>query len=200
MPFNQTMTQSFHSAKYRIGRFARDIKGVAAIEFAFVVPILLVCYLGVIEVGRGVNANKKVGRLTAMIGDLIAQENDTVTKNTIDDIIKVGSLIREPFTSTDVKVVVTGLQVTSTGTPEAKVLWSRKLQNGTFSRPYTPGVTESLPAALLIPGSFLIRVRAEMRYQPAVVWVLRDRGGFIDMGETYYNRPRITTVINCTDC
>jgi Flp pilus assembly protein TadG len=184
----------------RIGRFARDIKGVAAIEFAFVVPILLVSYLGVVEVGRGINANKKVGRVAAMVGDLIAQDEGTLDRDEIDDIIRVGSLIREPFTNTDLKVTVTALQVSSGATPQAQVVWSRKLENGGFSRPLIPGAIQSLPSALLIPGSFLIRVKSEMRYQPAVVWVLSSQGGVIDMGETYYNRPRVTPVINCTDC
>lgn len=194
------MNKWTQGAVSRIGRFAKDIKGVAAIEFAFVVPILLVCYLGVVEVGRGVNANKKVGRVAAMVGDLIAQEKDTVTTTTIDDIIKVGSLIREPFTNTDLKVTVTGLQITSSGTPKAQVLWSRKLENGNFSQAYTPGEEQSLPASLLIPGSFLIRVTSTMQYQPAVVWVLSSRGGVINMKETYYNRPRVASVISCTNC
>ncbi len=178
-----------------------DIRGVAAIEFAFVFPLLLVFYMGSVEIGRGINVNKKVGRVAATIGDLVAQEDD-VTRDQIREILEVGQLIMEPYASNSLKIEVVAIQMSNEPSPVARVAWSQKLDNGGFGTPYPKdALIADVPNELKTPDAFVIRVTTEYTYTPAMVWVLRSRGGLINMGERYYNRPRVNPKIECvTGC
>jgi Flp pilus assembly protein TadG len=184
-----------------IRRLLGDKRGVAAIEFAFVVPILLVCYMGAIEIGFGISANKKVGRAAAIIGDLVAQEDQTTTVGEIRGAMRAGSLIREPYNRTPLTITVTAIQISTDSAPVARVVWSQRLVgDNTFSAPFAADSVVALPQTLMVPGAFIIRTSAEMQYQPAVVWTLKDKGGALDMSETYYHRPRFSQGINCNGC
>lgn len=57
----------------------RDSKGVAAVEFALVAPILIILLLGVFEMGRAYSAHRHFLSATNMIGDLVAREKELTT-------------------------------------------------------------------------------------------------------------------------
>ena len=180
-------------------RWCRDKSGIAAVEFAFVVPVLLVSYLGAIEIGQAIEVNKKVGRSASMVADLLTQESD-VDVSQIRAIMDIGTLILEPYTRFDLAIEVTAIEVTDETTPKTKVVWSQKLDDGSYSVPYAKGSITTLPASLTTKGTFIIRVTSELQYQPIITWVLADRGGKLDMDETYFLRPRVTPRIECTNC
>ena len=41
-------------------RFARDQRGVSAVEFALVAPLMITLYLGCVEISQGVGVDRKV--------------------------------------------------------------------------------------------------------------------------------------------
>ncbi len=183
-----------------IGRWRRDRRGIAAVEFAFVVPVLLVSYLGAIEIGQAIDVNKKVGRAASMTADLITQESD-VDVSQVRAIMDIGNLVLEPFTSRfDLTVEVTAIEVTDEASPKTKVVWSQELDAGSYSVPFAKGSITTLPTNLTTPGSFIVRVKSSLQYRPIISWVLSKRGGKIDMEETYYLRPRVTSRIDCSNC
>jgi Flp pilus assembly protein TadG len=54
--------------------YVRDISGVAAIEFALILPILFALFLGVAEYARMTMYARRVNQVTAMLSDLVARE------------------------------------------------------------------------------------------------------------------------------
>ncbi len=54
-------------------KFIANTKGAIAIEFAFIFPIMIVIYFGVVEMSHALAANRKVTMLTSTVGDLVAQ-------------------------------------------------------------------------------------------------------------------------------
>ena len=64
-----TIKDSMVAARRGLARLARDRRGVAAVEFAFIAPILLTLYLVTMEVAQGIETNKKVGMLFANDAD-----------------------------------------------------------------------------------------------------------------------------------
>ena len=54
-------------------RFAADRSGVSAIEFAFILPLMLALYLGGIELGDAYSVKRKVTRVTSSLSDLVTQ-------------------------------------------------------------------------------------------------------------------------------
>ena len=51
--------------------FAGNRRGVAAIEFALIAPLLLVMYFVTMEIAPAIDSNKKVGRAASMIADVV---------------------------------------------------------------------------------------------------------------------------------
>jgi len=53
--------------------FKKDSEGVAAVEFALIAPILLLLFIGTIEVSLMIAVDRKISRTSSAIADLIAQ-------------------------------------------------------------------------------------------------------------------------------
>jgi Flp pilus assembly protein TadG len=65
-------------------RYGTDTSGVAAVEFALIVPIALAMLLGSIEYSRAVLVARRFNLITSMASDLIAREQ------TMDDTVLAG--------------------------------------------------------------------------------------------------------------
>lgn len=63
--------------------FIKDSKAVAAVEFAFIAPILLLLFVGTIEVSFLVAVDRKLSRTASTIADLVTQDTaaDAATLN-----------------------------------------------------------------------------------------------------------------------
>jgi len=57
-----------------LGRFVRDRKGVAAVEFGFIAPVMIALLVGVFEAGRAYSIYRHVANTTDLIGDLVTRE------------------------------------------------------------------------------------------------------------------------------
>ncbi len=86
--------------------------------------------------------------------------------------------------------------------------WSRKVEDATYAADEKSGDETTVPASLMIPNSFLVRVVSNLQYQPVITWTAKDKGALgltaafssLSMGETYYLRPRMSTTIDCSTC
>jgi Flp pilus assembly protein TadG len=190
-----------------IGEFLANRKGVAAIEFAFIAPILLALYFVTMEVAQAIETNKKVGRIASMVADLITQQQN-VTKSDIDAIMQIGASIIQPYARTTPAIYVTAIQVSDEDDPKPTVLWSRKFVNGSASLYKSTGTPVTLPEKLNIKGTFLVRVETQLDYRPVITYTANEKAALglsaafdnINMSETYHMRPRMTASIGCSDC
>lgn len=188
-------------------RFARDARGVAALEFALIVPLLLMLYFVTMEVAQAIEVNKKVGRAGSMVADLVTQQQE-MSKTELESIMRIGEATLQPYNRSQIDIEITAIEVTNDATPKIQVVWSRKLVNGTFSAGAAKGTAADIPPKLTIKGSFLIRARSSLGYKPVISWVASDKATLgltaafdsIPMAETYYLRPRMSTTIPCLDC
>jgi Flp pilus assembly protein TadG len=190
-----------------IGRLLHDRRGVAAVEFAFIVPLLLSMYFVTMEVSQAIETNKKVSRVGSMVADLIAQQQ-SISKAEVDAVMQIGESLLQPYNRSKPKIVITAVQITTDPTPKVQVFWSRKLDNGATSPDAAKGTTTTVPAALNVAGSFLIKVESDLAYKPVVTWAAADKQTLgltaafdsISMSETYYLRPRMSPQVTCSDC
>jgi len=191
----------------RITGLFSDKRGVAALEFALIAPLLLSMYFVTMEVAQGIEANKKVGRVGSMVADLVTQQQQT-TKSELDAILSIGEATLQPYNRSKPTIVITAIKVTDETTPKVNVVWSRKLVNGTFSIDAVAGTVTTVPPTLKIKGSFLIRVESKLAYAPVITWASQSKAPLgltaafdgIDMAETYYLRPRMSHDVKCDDC
>lgn len=194
-------------ARSALARLAADRRGVAAIEFAFVAPVLIALYFLTMEISQGIEANKKTGRIASMVADLVTQQQAT-TKSELDAIMRIGGSVIQPYNRTSPAIYLTAIEITNETTPKVKVAWSRKLVDGVASTYLEKGTVTTVPAKLKIPGTFLVRAESDLDYKPVLTWNAAEKktiglaAAFDDiaMKEEYYLRPRMSQTIPCGDC
>ena len=64
---------------------SRAREGLAAVEFAFIAPIMILLFFGVVEGSAAYSANRKVLLSANTLADLVAQET-AITKDNLDDL------------------------------------------------------------------------------------------------------------------
>ncbi len=185
----------------------KDRRGVAAIEFAFLAPVLLAMYFVTMEISQGIETNKKLSRVASMVADLVTQRS-SLTESDIRAIMNIGVSTLQPYNRSSPSITVTAIQISNDATPTVTVVWSRKIVGGTFGIGTGAGTATTVPTSLEIQGSYLIRVQAELSYQPVITWAASDKQTLglsaafdnIPMSETYYLKARMSQKVDCTDC
>ncbi len=188
-------------------RVRRDKQGAAAIEFAFIAPILFILYFMTGEISQAIEANTKVGRIANMVGDLVGQETK-VEPSYLDGIMGIGAAIIQPYGRSQPTIVIEHIKIEDkTNNPKAHITWSRKLENGATKRG-TNGET-TVPDELRVRDTYLIRVTTQLNYRPIITWTVEQKASLgllsafdsINMSERYYLRSRMSNVgIECIGC
>ncbi|TCS07321.1 Flp pilus assembly protein TadG [Rhizobium sp. BK418] len=178
-------------------RFARDRKGVGAIEFAIIFPVLIMLYLGAFEITIGLSVSKRTTRAAGAIADIITQQQN-VTKSSLADIAKAAPAIFAPYDSSDLSLKVTAIQIDGSANPT--VLWSWA-PSGTA--PYAKNSAVSgVPTEMKKANSFLIRTELSTPYTLFVFAPDFMPSGMrtITISRSYFYRQRQNDNIPCGDC
>ncbi|MCB1993774.1 MAG: pilus assembly protein [Geminicoccaceae bacterium] len=126
------------------GHLAADRRGVIALEFALILPLLILFCFGTVEVGRFVLLQMKLDQLAASVADLGTRDR-TLSAATIDDIFAAGAHIVRPFDlAADGRITLSAVGLTAGDQP--RVLWQRR-SGGTLDLPSETGTVGS-PATL----------------------------------------------------
>ena len=163
-------------------RFKRNTSGVAAIEFAMIVPIMVMLYMGAIEFGQALNVDRKVTSIASATADLVAQSK-TVSQSDIQDIFKISKAIMEPYDDTSVSVVISS--VTSDQDNNQSVDWSvSNISGNAHSQGGTiPGMSPNITEA----NTSVIVAEVQYTYTSPVSYYIT---GSITLSDTFYLRPR----------
>ena len=183
-------------------QFGKQTEGAAAVEFVFVVPIMLALYFGTMEFSQAIEVNKKAGRASSLIADLVTQQA-IVTKGEIVAIANIAVATLQPYNRAEPIVEVVGIQVTDEPAPKAKVAWSQRVTGGTGSSFLTVGNEITIPTELKIRNTFIVRGGLKVSYFPITTYTMTNQSAGktgISMGEQYYLRPRTSPTITCTGC
>ncbi|OCI91920.1 hypothetical protein A6U86_20625 [Rhizobium sp. AC27/96] len=177
-------------------RFARDQRGVGAIEFAILFPVLLMLYLGAFELTVGLNVSKRASRAAGSVADILSQRS-SVVKSDLATMPSVASAIFAPYATTGLTLKITGIAVDASG--NATVAWSWA-QDGT--RPYSPGTALTVPNNMNQASTFLIRSELALPYQLLSFGTnfLPSGTNQITISRQYYYRQRVGSSISCSDC
>lgn len=159
-------------------RFRGNRKGVAAVEFAMILPVMLVMYLGMVEMTVGVSINRKVTLLARTLADLTAQSSK-ITNNERNNIFAAASYVMQPTSSTGVRMRIVSIYIDSAKV--VKVCWGEQIGGMTIP------ATVTLDEGLKIPNTSLIMADVEMPYNPAAKLI----NASYTLKETSYMRPRL---------
>jgi Flp pilus assembly protein TadG len=169
----------------RIARFTRDRRGVSAVEFAFVAPVMIGLYLGCAEISDGVAVDRKVSLTAGALANLAAQVT-TISSSDMTNILDASSAIIAPFSASNLKLTLTCLKINSTSV--AKVQWSAA-RNGTARAAGSTYTFSSTNSALAVPNSWLLLGEVSYAYKPTVGYTIT---GTLNLTDKMFMAPRIT--------
>jgi Flp pilus assembly protein TadG len=177
----------------------RDASGVAAIEFAMILPIMLVAFFGTVEVCAAVAIDRKVTLIARTISDLTSQAASSLVSSDLTGIFTYGLFIINPYSGSPMKGQISEIYVDSNG--KAKIQWT---QGATYSanavtltsstRNVGDDVTSVVPAALLVKQTYLIFSEVSYQYLPMGGGNVVIKTA-INLRDVSYTRPRQTTCV-----
>lgn len=172
----------------RVARLASDERGVSAVEFAMLLPLMVTLYLGAVEISQGIGADRKVTLTARTVADLVSQVS-SIDNNGMTNSLNASAAVMAPFPTNNLKVVVSSVKIDGQG--KATIDWSDAYNGGARSK----GSTVTLPAALVVPNSYLIWSEVQYTYTPVIGHVVT---GTLTLKDHIYMRPRLSDQVNRT--
>jgi Flp pilus assembly protein TadG len=169
-----------------LGRLGRDQRGVSAVEFAMLLPLMITLYLGVVEISQAVGIDRKVTLTTRTVADLASQVQ-SITNADMTNLLKASASVIAPYDATPLKVTVSRVDIDANG--NAKIVWTDTLNGGAAHAPNDP---VTLPAALKVVGTSLIWSEVSYLYKPAIGYVVT---GPLNLSDQIYMRPRLSSTV-----
>jgi Flp pilus assembly protein TadG len=173
-------------------RLAGDRRGVSAVEFALIAPIMISFYFGLAEFCQGYMSQKRLAHSASAVADLVAQ-TDVVTTDELDDVMAIGALIMKPFSTSTLTTRVSSVTRNSSGV--AKVNWSRA--SGTGVTAYTVGTTVTVPTDMIGNGESVVMAETTYDYASPVKYLMPAVTKF---SSVFYERPRRVDSVGCSNC
>lgn len=165
--------------------FLQDRRGVSALEFSFILPLMVALYLGCVEIGNGLSAQFKTTLAARTVADLSSQYT-TINNATMTSILGASSAVMTPFSSSDAVVIVS--EVTTDAKGNATIAWSDAL-NGTARQ---AGSSVTLPANVGAPNVSLLWGEVTYPYKPQMGYVLT---GTINIYQDIFFYPRLSSAV-----
>jgi Flp pilus assembly protein TadG len=180
-----TKAFSFFGIAGVLRRFTRDRRGVSAVEFAMILPLMLTLYLGAVEVSQGISIDRKVTLTTRTVADLASQVTN-ITNADMTNLLQASKSVMTPYPTSTLKIVVSSVKIDSQG--KATIAWSDTLNGNARA----VGAPVTLPAALNVPNTSLIWSETSYQYQPVIGYVIT---GSLNLSDQLYMRPRLSESI-----
>jgi len=166
-------------------RFIASTRAVAAVEFAIILPVLMVMFLGTFDAGRAITIYLKVRTATYTLA-AVTNQYTTIQSSDMQAILGATSVILTPYSSSPVVVTVSQIKISNNGS--ATVNWSASL-NGTAR---SQGSSVSVPTALASPNSYLIFAEVSYTYTPMFGYFTKAP---ITLSDNLYVTPRTSLCV-----
>ncbi len=153
------MTRFFQRRGWR--DLAGDRRGVAAVEFALVVPVVIVVYLAGFEVMQASTVYRKLTDTTVQIANVTAQYT-TMSSTDVSNVMGASAQIMTPYPTTNLSIVLS--EVTTDNSGVGKVTWSQQYQGTALAT----ASTVTMPSGYQTPNTSYILVQTTYSYQPVI--------------------------------
>lgn len=180
----------------RLRALIADRRGMGAVEFALVAPLLLMLYITVFELTIGFSVSKRVSRAAASIADLVTQQT-TVNKPYLKTMLDVAGGLFVPYGTSGITMKITGVTIDSSAS--AKVLWSWDQSGG---KPYAAGSAVAVPEGMRRAETFLVRAEVSVPHQLLMFMpgLLPSAVDNITIRRESFFQQRLGKDITCSDC
>jgi Flp pilus assembly protein TadG len=181
--------------------FINRADGVAAVEFALILPFMAFLFMGAVEMSQAVTVNRRVTQVGSTAGDLVARFNTNITSTDIQNIMTVSSLLLNPYPKTRLKIDVSVVSSSSSSAADTKTKWFCSFDSSVSATNVTctcPNTAFTLPATgMVTTADSVVVADISYGYKPNLVDVFMKSsfsgpksGGVYTMTETVYLKPR----------
>lgn len=174
-------------------KFVRARKGVAAIEFALIAPVLLLLYFGTVDLANWYMTHRRLVLAGSTMADLTTQSAGTVTVGNLNDYWnEVGSII-PPMRDTDVNLTMRNFRKDGNS---ARRQWS--YSQGSCGGTPTAEQLAAIAASEMTEGNDILVAELCATVAPIVLQAFKF--GSINLNYQISMRPRLGKTLDCTDC
>ena len=177
-------------------RVWRRAEGFAAAEFALLAPLLVLMYLGTVEVSRAINMDRHLTSATAMTADLVARE-ETLGETEAESDANLAGIMESvehamaPHDTTDLKISIISVKASSDDETDTRVEWSYS-HNGMSAPSKCSAYT--LPAGVVGEGESVIVVESSYIFRPMFTDVVPGMSGDVTWTDKSFHSPRNSCV------
>ncbi|MCA6105955.1 TadE/TadG family type IV pilus assembly protein [Bradyrhizobium cenepequi] len=194
------LSSTWSRVRRQVGALVHDCRGIAATEFAMIVPIMLLLFFGTVELSSAIAIKRKLALVTRAASDLTSQSLDSVKTTDMQNVFAASGAILLPYSLTPLTATVSEIFIDKDSI--AKIQWSQSAtvamasgspQATLKASPHKPKDTVSVPQGLLIPNTWLIWSEVNYTYTPTVGYVLKSG---VPMDDETYTRPRQSSCVD----
>lgn len=182
------MQKTWARARRLCAASMNDCSGLASIEFAMILPLMLVMFFGTLEFSTGIAVDRKVTLVARTLSDLTSQAS-SVNDTDLANFTATADAILTPYSSTPLRSTVTEVWI-EPSTGNARVQWSKG------SAAHNTGDIVTIPSQLIakdatgkvLASQYLILSEVSYRYVPTIGYVMAKAG--VNLADVSYTRPR----------
>jgi Flp pilus assembly protein TadG len=175
----------------RLLSLLRDRSATAAMEFAFIVPAMVVFFCGSIEVAEGVIVYLKLIDSADVVSDLVAQQVNGVASSDLTNYYDAGQMVMIPATGT-LGMAIASVTYNTSGVPS--VAWQVERGGAQAMNDLTNGNSTLVALGDSSGTASVIVAQATFTYNSFLKFVVKTP---ISMTTRVYSRPRYVTSIAC---
>ncbi len=179
------------------GTFFKNERGVVAIEFGFIAPILFLFFFALVDLTGFISTSRKVTNASAVIADLVSQNSAPFPKSQLADYFEAVKMILPDRGAAEIRMDVFAYRLVGAAPTR---IWNYTSGTGPACSGAMP--LSRMPGLMTGPNELIV-ARVCVTYLP--FWGMWK--GSAILGKLTYNvheltitRPRTRATITCTDC
>ena len=191
---SQRLLQPFRRLMRRLQ--AND-QGVAAIEFAFIAPLVFTLFVGAVEVSQAFTVDRRVMQVASTTGDLVARADASITQSEMSDIMAVGSYIMLPYSSTSLEMTIRNITSSPSNATTTKQSWycTYNVSGGGSNTCACTVSAYTVPTGLISTNDSVVVAEVRYFYTPLLFdsvlkRVMTKTGGAYTLSKKSYSKPR----------
>ena len=186
-------------------RWKADSEGVAAVEFAMIVPIMAIMFIGAVELSQAITVDRRVSQVASSTADLVARWSPPsgsgstmgIPQSEMTDITRVGGIIVSPYDRVPLKIVIRSVMSSPTDANNTRQWWSCTFNGlGSSLVCNCSNTSYALPPNLVTTLDNVVISETTYSYKPLVFdHFMKKLGtagasGTYTLAETIYLKPR----------
>jgi Flp pilus assembly protein TadG len=168
-------------------RFAAARGGVAAVEFALLVPVVLAMMAAAVDLTQAISIKRKLVEIAYTASDLVAQRS-ALTAADVSSILTGSSAILLPNSTTNLDIVLSALNISGS---KNIVAWASAV--GTTAPAAGSTLTSvTVPSDIVVSGVQIIAAQVSYTYQPPFSGLF---GSTVSLSTVNLARPRTSKTV-----